>query len=163
MAVSVLKLTQLGSDFPDHFRDTRTLILDAGLLIHDAVDRITLHGSRGPKGGARASSDLDLCFVVNASSLAAASDREELLREVILTALSGWNGTVKLDVAAVFDRSGCQLRCLNVTELNPNLCINTVDCMGIFKIPEGYISGPSVDCSLMYPLVEIWSRPKIAG
>jgi len=154
----VPELTSFRPGSPAELSDTKALILASGLRIHDSVDRITVHGSRGPKGGARANSDLDLCLIVNTQAISAASDREGLLREVVLTTLNSWNGPVKLDVAAIFDRSGCDLQCLSLRGFNPNLCVTTVDCMGIFKVPGGYVSGPAVDCSLVYPFAEIWSR-----
>jgi hypothetical protein len=125
------------------------------------VDRVTLHGSRGPQGGARPDSDLDLCLVVNSGSLAAAPDQAALLRAVLNTTLQDWQSGTELDLAAVFDRSQCGLRCFQQNEFSPDLCASTVDCMGLFKVQKGFsgfVSGRSVDCSMMYPLITVWQR-----
>lgn len=144
-----------------HLLETHAVLLDAGLRVHDAIDRIILHGSRGPQGGARPDSDIDLCLVVNDRSLAVASDREALLREILNTTLEGWRSKTEPDLAAVFDKYQCDLRCLSLGEFDSDLCPSTVDCMGLFKIQmgfNGFVSGPAVDCSKMYPLMTIWNR-----
>lgn len=145
-------------EIDERLGETGQLILDSGLWVHDAVDRVTLHGSRGPKGGARSDSDLDLCLVVNIGSLSSARDQGALLREVLLATLDGWKASVNLDVAAIFDKSKCGLLCLDRGDIDPELCTETVGCMGIFKLPVGFISDVGADCRLMYPLATIWSR-----
>jgi hypothetical protein len=142
--------------------DTYALLEDGGLRIHGSVDRVTLHGSRGPRGGARPDSDLDLCLAVSATSLAVARDQSQLLREVLVTTLDAWQRHVDLDLAAMFDKTGCGLRCLDLSEYSPCLCPSTVDCVGLFKIQkgfDGFVSESTVDCRRMYPLMEIWTRP----
>lgn len=134
--------------FAEQLPETQTLLLNAGLRIHDAVDRITLHGSRGPHGGARTDSDIDLCLLVNDRSLDVASDRDALLRSIVNTTLAGWRSKVECDLAAVFDKTQCGLRCLSLNEFDSDLCPSTVDCMGLFKIQKGYngfVTGPAVD------------------
>lgn len=140
---------------------THALLVDAGLCVHRAVERVTLHGSRGPKGGARPDSDIDLCLIVNDRALAAAADRKVLLRDILSTTLNGWRGRVELDLAAVFDKRECGLRCLVADGFDLRLCPTTVGCMGLFKTQKGFngfVDGPAVDCSRMYPLMELWRR-----
>ncbi len=161
MQKKMIELTHFNSVFAEQLPDTHALLLGAGLYVHDAIDRITLHGSRGPQGGARPDSDIDLCLVVNKRSLNIASDCDALLRAILNTTLKSWRSKIECDLAAVFDKSQCDLRCLNLNEFDANLCASTVDCMGLFKIQKGFngfVSGPAVDCSKMYPLITIWNR-----
>jgi len=157
----MIEITQFDPALAEQLPETHALLLDAGLRVHDAVHRITLHGSRGPRGGARPASDLDLCLVVDSRSLGASSDQRAFLRAVLDTTLQGWQGDVEIDLAAVFDRSGCGLPCLEQDELCPGLCPSTINCMGLFKMQkgfDGFVSGQVVVCSKMYPLMTIWTR-----
>lgn len=158
---TMITITQLDTGVAEQVPQTHALIVDTGLVLHDAVDYVTLHGSRGPQGKARPASDLDLCLIVSADALVAAANPKVLLRSVLVTTLQHWTGTVELDLATVFDKSHCGLRCLGESHFNPSLCPSTVDCMGMFKIQrgfDGFVTGPSVDCSKMYPLLRIWSK-----
>lgn len=154
-------VTQFEPGLADQLPETHALLSDAGLCLHDAVDSVTLHGSRGPQGGARPDSDLDLCLNVNGRDLAAVASQDTLLRSILETTLKHWTSAVEVDLAAVFDKSNCGLRCFSESQFNPDLCQTTVDCMGLFKIQkgfDGFVTGPAVDCSKMYPLTRIWSR-----
>ncbi|MFC1452400.1 hypothetical protein ACFLSJ_03540 [Verrucomicrobiota bacterium] len=98
---------------------------------------------------------------MNGSQVTPAATQQALLRSVLVTTLRRWTGEIELDLASVFDRSGCGLRCFTRTRFNPDLCPTTIDCMGLFKIQkgfDGFVTGPAVDCSKMYPLCRIWSR-----
>ena len=157
----MITVTQLETGVAEQVPQTHALIMDAELVLHDAVDYVTLHGSRGLKGGARGNSDLDLCLIVNDNVLAAATEPERLLRSVLEITIQHWKAVVEIDLAAVFDRSDCGLRCFRESHFNPSLCPVTIDCMGLFKIQkgfDGFVTGPAVDCSKMYPLMRIWSK-----
>ena len=162
----MIEITRSNPALAEQLPETHRLLVEGGLRVHDAVDRVTLHGSRGPQGGARPDSDLDLCLVVSGSALAAATSKGALLRAVLDTTLRNWPCHVELDLAAVFDKSGCGLRCLDQDEFSAALCPGTVDCMGLFKIGkgfDGFVAGPAVDCSKMYPLMTIWTRAASAA
>ena len=157
----MIEITQFNPALAKHLPETHALLVETGLRVHDAVERITLHGSRGPRGEARLDSDLDLCLVVKSSSLAAAPNQDAFLRAVLNTTLQHWQSEIEPDLATVFDKSGCGLRCLDQSEFSSGLCASTVDCMGLFKIQkgfDGFVSDPAVDCSKMYPLMTIWNR-----
>jgi ATP-dependent protease ClpP protease subunit len=47
---------------------THALLQAANLLIHPAVSRIILHGSRGLAGGGRSDSDIDLSLIIENSA-----------------------------------------------------------------------------------------------
>ena len=57
------------SDFEYEFEQEYPKVFDVlkngGLTVHEGVQKITLHGSRGPRGGFRDDSDLDLCLIVD--------------------------------------------------------------------------------------------------
>ncbi|MFZ9024648.1 MAG: glutamate synthase-related protein [Anaerohalosphaeraceae bacterium] len=133
----MVKITHFCPIFARRLPDTHTLLAEAGLRVHDAVEKITLHGSRGPQGGARSNSDLDLCLVVNRRSLDAAKDRDALFREVLRTTLDGWRSKIELDAAAVFDQSRCGLKCLDLNEHDPDdhrpheICAEALRDMGL--------------------------------
>ena len=52
--------------FAASFPETYALMLSANLAVHPGVSRVILHGSRGPKGGYRPDSDVDLSLIVDA-------------------------------------------------------------------------------------------------
>ena len=68
----MIEITAVNPALAEQLPDTHALLMRAGLCIHDAVQRVTLHGSRGPRGGAHPDSDPDLCLVVDSRSLDAA-------------------------------------------------------------------------------------------
>lgn len=157
----MITVTHFEPVLADQIPETHALLKDGGLCLHDAVDSVTLHGSRGLQGGARPNSDLDLCLIVNGRDLAAVASQDTLLRSILETTLKLWTSAVEVDLAAVFDKLNCGLRCFSESQFNPGLCQTTVDCMGLFKIQkgfDGFVTGPEVDCSKMYPLIRIWHR-----
>lgn len=141
--------------------ETHALLRYGGLNLHDAVTRVTLHGSRSLRGRPRPDSDLDLSLVVEPSRLAMARDQAAFLRAVLTTTVQAWRGTIDLDLAAIFDKSDCGLRCLDHESFSPGVCVRDVDCMGLFKIQkgfDGFVPGSLLDVKKMYPLITIWRR-----
>ena len=165
----MIELTDYESEFIGSFSQTYNLLRQGCLMIHPSVYRITLHGSRGPAGGCRPDSDIDLALHVRHDQLPSVCSFADFLRQVLLTTLDEWNGKVKLDLAAVFDRSDCGLKCFDQGEWDENVCTSKgVDCLGIYKIQEGFdgfVSGPASEVRMMYPFLTIWRRlghePKI--
>lgn len=156
------RITQFEEDLAKELPETHALLAGANLVVHDSVEMVTLHGSRGPQGGARPDSDVDLCLTVERRAIDESPDAEALLREVLRMTAENWRGPVEADLAAAFDKSNCGLRCLDTREFDPELCPSTVDCMGVFKVQrgfDGFVTGPVNDCSKMYPLMVIWRRP----
>ena len=159
----MIHITQFEPELAAELPETHALLAGANLNVHDSVSRVTLHGTRGPLGGARGDSDIDLGLVVSTKRLSDAPDAAELLGAVVRTALENWRSHIEADLAAIFDKTGCGLRCLDVREFDPEACPATIDCMGLFKIQkgfDGFVSGPAVDCSKMYPLMTIWRNPQ---
>ena len=52
-------------EFAQEFPETYRLLADSNLILHEYVERISLHGSRGPAQNARVDSDIDLCLHVS--------------------------------------------------------------------------------------------------
>jgi hypothetical protein len=142
---------------------THALLTDGHLVVHNAVKRVTLHGSRGLSGHPRPDSDIDLALVLDAQALAEPPNRNRLLREVLETTLNEWKRTTNLDIAAVFDRSGCGLKCLATERYGFEGCPKTKGCLGVYKIQrgfEGLVNPEEVDCSKMQPVLIIWEEEK---
>jgi hypothetical protein len=141
--------------------ETHALLLGGPLVIHDAIRSITLHGSRGLGGYPRPDSDIDLALIVDEKRLCGHVEPESLLRDVLKTTLAGWKGRVKLDLAAVYDRDKCGLKCLTVAEYDFHGCARTNDCMGAYKIQRGFngqVNTRDLDCRKMQPSLVIWEK-----
>lgn len=135
---------------------TWALLRAGNLVVHDRVSMVSLHGSRGPRGGARPDSDLDLALVVRPPYPPDAKEFAALLREVINTTLRNWRGPVELDLAAVFDKTGCGLPCFEGPR-EPA----TPNCLGVYKLQKGFDGFVAeTDCRAMHPLVVIWRRAR---
>ena len=98
---------------------------------------------------------------IEPASIAQEKDQEEFLRKVFFLTLDNWKGSVALDLAIIFDKTNCGLKCFLVREFDPVLCETTIDCLGFYKVQKGFtgfVTGPAVDCSRMYPFVTVWKR-----
>lgn len=140
---------------------THALLATGHLVVHDAVERVTLHGSRGPGGRPRPDSDIDLALGISDAELRRAPDAAALLRAVLSTTLDAWRGAVEVDLAAVFDREGCGLGCLIDPDFDFTTCPTTHGCLGVFKVQrgfDGYVAGEGVDCRRMQPSLVVWTR-----
>ena len=141
--------------------ETHRLLMAGGLALHEAVARVTLHGSRGLSGSPRTDSDIDLALVVDDARLQSAAAPEALLRDVLETTLAAWAGPVELDLAAIFDHKGCGLGCLATEPFDFAPCLATVGCLGVFKLQRGFtgmVDPARVDCRQMQPQLTIWER-----
>jgi hypothetical protein len=126
--------------------------------VHEAVRMVTVHGSRGPAGGAREDSDLDVCLVTDIDGV---TDPEPLLKEVLATTLGGETCPVTLDAAAVFDARWCGLGCFERDAYAEGVCPQeTVGCLGIYKTETGFegFMPPSIDIKRMYPFAVVWRK-----
>lgn len=159
----MITIVDFDPDFERLLPEAYTLIRRSNLVVHDAVEQIFLLGSRGLGGGYRPDSDVDLSLMVNVQQLPGRDpDREHLLRNVLDTSLSQWQGSVETDFAAVFDTSDCcGLRCFQTRDYDPEIIRDRgIDCFGTFKIQRGfngYVT-QGVQLARMYPLLRIWHR-----
>lgn len=146
---------------------THTLLESANLTIHATVSRVILHGSRGPAGGFRPDSDIDLSLIVDARPLPAQSDLDVLLHDVLETTISNWRSAIEVDLAAIFDVRSCGLRCFDRTAWDEQLCTaGGVDCFGLYKIQKGFhgfVTNAGVQVKRMYPCLRIWQRGAATG
>jgi hypothetical protein len=142
---------------------TNAVLLSANLVVHPNVSRIILHGSRGPSGGYRLDSDIDMSLIVTVRSPILQSDLEVLLNEVLRTTLSNWNSTIEVDLAAIYDIQNCGLKCFDQVAWNDHFCtIGGIDCFGLYKTQKGFngfVRSARIQVKQMYPCLKIWQRP----
>lgn len=156
-------LTDFSPDLVRLLPATHALLLASSLVVHPAVERVTLEGSRGLGGHPRPDSDVDLSLVVDSSALPTEEPaREALLRAVLVTTLECWRGPVECDLAAIYDQRGCGLRCFASERHQAPECPTGGTChFGIYKIQRGmngYVPWHIIRMELLYPLLEIWRR-----
>ena len=83
--------------------ETARILLTARLTVHPRVTAITLHGSRGPAGGYRPDSDVDLCLIVETTGVTERVELATLLRSALHTTLEYWQGAVEADLAQALE------------------------------------------------------------
>ncbi len=141
---------------------TYEILCTSGLTVHDAVYSVALQGSRGPRGGFRPDSDVDLSLLVDPHILGASIDRGALLNEVVEATVGNWRSAIEIDTAAVYDKSGCRLRCFDVKHDSQLDCQRMhLDCMGIYKTQKGFhgfVPDIGVDVRRVLPTLRIWAR-----
>lgn len=141
---------------------TFELLRSSNLVVHPSVSRIILHGSRGPAGGYRPMSDIDLSLIVDTLPPSAQANLEFFLRNVLETTRSQWQSAIEPDLAVVFETRRCALKCFNQTAWNNQLCtIGGVDCFGLYKVGKGFngfVTNAGVQVKRMYPCFKIWQR-----
>jgi hypothetical protein len=139
--------------------ESYALMLSANLTVHPRVSRVILHGSRGPKGGYRSDSDVDLSLMIETPQ---GADLELDLRDVVKTTLAHWRASVEADLAVVFDLQSCGLKCFDQITWNEQICRSGgTDCFGLYKIQRGFqglVTDAGISVRLMYPCLKIWQR-----
>jgi len=141
--------------------ETARLLQNAAFTVHPRVTAITLHGSRGPRGGYRPDSDVDMCLIVEPTGESERSELAALLRAVLEPTLAHWQGVVEADLAAAYDRQGCGLSCFEQATWDQVACtIGGQDCFGLYKIQRGYdgFVEQGVELPKMFPCVVIWRK-----
>lgn len=144
----------------DELPETHRLLASANLTLHPAVSRVVLSGSRGPAGGHRPDSDVDLTLVVDTGGRSEGPELARLLEDVLETTLRHWCGAVGVDLAAVYDARGCGLRCFAAREFEEDDCpLGGVDCFGLYKVQKGFtgfVPAIGVQVARMHPCLVIW-------
>jgi predicted nucleotidyltransferase len=149
---------QLKKDLPETYR----IMKATNLNFYPNVVKVTVHGSRGPKGGYKPNSDLDMCLVTDLNEKMLT--RELLgkqMRIMLEYTLEDNRGPVELDLAIIFDQKGCGLKCLEVKSYADLKCDKQAKgCMGIYKIQKGYdgFVPPFAEVKDMYPYALIWIK-----
>ena len=154
--------TSLIGSLQDALPRTWDILRSSNLTVHPAVYGVVLSGSRGPKGGFRPDSDIDLTLLVDPEALARAPERNRLLRDVVELTLLNWESPVELDTVAAFARSGCRLECFRCASHADLECpLERPDCVGLYKTQKGY-DGIVPDIGLrirdVYPMTLVWAR-----
>ena len=149
-------------ELKDRLPETWEILRASKLKISPRVKKITLHGSRGPRGKFRVNSDLDLCLVTDIDiQLIPEKHWDTLLRRVLQTTLEGSQCPVRLDVAAIYDHLGCGLRCFRTEKYEDLKCrLEAEGCAGVYKLQEGFkgFMPPITKIEKMYPFMIIWER-----
>ncbi len=162
----MLPIVVFEPDLPTLLPQTAALLQAANLTVHPCVSTISLHGSRGLAKNFRPDSDIDLSLLVHSDDWRQASDQEQFFHDVTRLTLDHWAGPVELDLAVIFDRRGCGLRCFETRQYDPDLCPEGgKDCFGLYKIQKGFngfVKGAGLDVRRMYPCLVIWRNP-LAG
>lgn len=156
-------IPQFENEFTMQLTDTHSILQSGNLMIHPAVNQITLHGSRGLAGNPRPDSDIDLSLLVS-SPIPPRIDNnlENLMRDVLDVTLSNWKSPIELDLAAIFPIRPCDFACFQVNNFDPRLCsMGGIDCFGIYKIQKGFsgfVLNAGIQVEKMYPLITIWKK-----
>ena len=160
----MIALTDFELQLPALCPETARLLRTAALTVHPRVTAITLHGSRGPAGGYRSDSDVDMCLIVDTTGVTGRAEQAALLRAVLDTTLGHWQGAVEADLAAAYDRQSCGLSCFEHLSWDEVRCtIGRQDCFGLYKIQRGYdgFVEQGVELRKMFPCVVIWRSAPI--
>ena len=156
----MIRIHQFESALSSLLPETYALLASSNLVVHPRVSRITLHGSRGPAGGYRPNSDIDLSLIVSTDEPREIASLRGLLQRVLETTLGNWRGPTELDLAAVFDTMDCGLRCFDLATQDDRLCaIGGGDCFGVYKTQKGFhgfVSGAAVQVERIHPCLTIW-------
>ena len=154
-----IKIIDFEPDVAASLPATHTLLMSSNLTVHGSVSRVVLHGSRGPRGGYRPGSDIDLSLIVDPPAGPAI---ERHLEDVLETTLSQWQGPVEPDLAVIFDIQNCGLKCFEQTTWNEQNCaLGGTDCFGLYKTQKGFhglVTNAGIQIKLMYPCLTIWQR-----
>jgi hypothetical protein len=156
------KVLDFEPQFATTLPETYALLRSAHLVIHPCVARIVLHGSRGPAGGYRHASDIDLSLIVDPLPDIGSANQEPVLRDIWETTFRHWQSSIELDLALIFDDHRCALKCFYHTAWNEAICaLGGVDCFGLYKLQKGFnglVTQAGVRVKLMYPCLKIWQR-----
>lgn len=134
------------------------LLASANLSVHPAVQRVILHGSRGPAGTYRPDSDIDLSLLIDPPP----ADEDDCLQAVFETTFQQWRAPVEPDLAVIFESRACGLVCFDIPQWDPAVCrLGGRDCFGLYKAQKGFhgrVTGAGVEVRRMYPCLKIWQR-----
>ena len=141
---------------------THALLQSANLVVHPNVERIVVHGSRGPAGGSRPDSDIDLSLIVDLPADMEGAELEPFLQTVFETTVNAWQADTEPDLAVIFETRACALHCFTQTHWHEGLClIGEQDCFGLYKVQKGFtglVANAGIVVKRMYPCIEIWRR-----
>lgn len=159
-----VRISCFESEFKLKLANSHSILQSGNLMVHPAVNQITLHGSRGLAGNPRPNSDIDLSLLIPVPfPYKIDDDLEDLMRDVLNVTLSNWKSPMELDLAAIFPINSCCFECFQVNYYDPFLCPKGgADCFGIYKIQKGFsgfVLNAGIQVEKMYPLITIWKKP----
>lgn len=160
----MISIKTFDPDFTALLPETAGLLEAGNLVVHPDVRRITVHGSRSLTGGARPNSDIDLSLIVNSGQLPSEEPaRETRLQSILTTTQTQWQGSVEVDLAALFEVRDGGLNPFRITHYDERICPPGAPLgFGLYKIQkgfQGYVDVAMLDIKLIYPCITVWRRP----
>jgi predicted nucleotidyltransferase len=157
-----LIVDQLSAELKQRLPESYELLRRSNLTVHPAVYQVVLSGSRGPKGGFRPGSDIDLSLLVAVDPGLERTRQAEIFAEVLETTWDAWHGAVELDTVAVFDKKGCGLHCFQEPVYREGICAAMADdCLGLYKLQKGFsgfVPPIGIRIGKVFPLITVWER-----
>jgi hypothetical protein len=143
--------------------ESHDLICAAKLTLHPRVRFVTLHGSRGPAGGAQPGSDVDLCLHTDLSAAGQSlAGLEATLYEVLQTTLTHWRGPVNVDLAAMFDVKPNGQSWFEESKHDATATTRRgLEGFGLYKMQKGFtgfVPSGTLTPDKMAPFLVIWRR-----
>jgi hypothetical protein len=135
--------------------ETEILLKENNLVVHNAISKIILMGSRGLQGGYQPDSDVDLGLILHKGY----EPNEQLCNEALELTLSYWIGDIELDTAIVFDKLNCGLLCYQRQDYSSEICSHGKDCIGLYKIQKGFsgfVPEIGLEVKYIFPMLIIW-------
>ena len=158
----MIAITSFEASFTQEFPDSARLLAASNFRVHECVERISLHGSRGPAQRARRDSDFDLCLHVGVDPNTPSNELDPLFREVLDTTLLNWRGSVEADLAVVYALHPGGLAWFEHRDYDPMIVPETaVGQFALFKTQkwfDGFVDSEELLLEKMYPCVIIWRR-----
>lgn len=148
------------SGFEQAFPALCGLFRSAPLTVHEGIMAVTLHGSRGPAGGAQENDDLDIGLLVDRYLYPEAENDDELVKEMLFTTLAYWRQKPDLDAKVIFDIRGCGLTCFR-NMYAPSQCSGGIGCFKVYGMLEGkarFALNGDFNIKQIYPCITVWKR-----
>jgi predicted nucleotidyltransferase len=140
---------------------TYKILTSGGLLIDDRIKAVFISGSRGPAGGFRPDSDIDISLVLDREKISNPYENETVLNSILSKTLKNWISKIELDTAIIFDIEDCDFECF-LKCFNSNDCEKeSADCFGIYKIQkgfDGFVPQFGVEVRKVFPIRIVWKR-----
>ena len=156
-------ITKYEKVFTQKYPETARLLADSNFVVHESVERISVHGSRGPAQNQRVDSDVDLCLHVDLDAKEPEQELDQILREILDVTITNWRGTVEVDLAVVCALRPGGLAHFELTEYDPLVVPRTASGQfALFKTQkwfDGFVDGEEVLLERMYPCTIIWRKP----
>ncbi|NQT60967.1 MAG: hypothetical protein HQ557_18520 [Bacteroidetes bacterium] len=141
--------------------ESYNILTSGGLYIDNRVKAVLLSGSRGPSGGYRVDSDIDISLVLDNNLLSNPIEKELELRSILSITMEKWNSHIELDTALLFDTKNCGFSCFLHYPQKNDCKLNDKDCFGIYKLQKGFygfVPKIGIEVEKIFPIRLVWQR-----